>query len=124
LISFKNPSSARAGEGFFALRLWIDENHASFLILRGVGPRSLGGNMVEKKGQELLDLLFALLEKDANPVEVREYFEAWIREFDLDINNLNTDDIRILATCFLEKISSELTCGDITENSMPMLPQA
>jgi hypothetical protein len=59
-----------------------------------------------------------------NNTEVRQWFKDWIREFNLDEDKLSTEDLRLLATCFLERVSSDLIHNSEDPESYFMLPQA
>lgn len=87
-----------------------------------MGPL-LEGNMDSNlKGRELLEL-FLELSQTSTP-EVRELIQNWIKEFNLDEDKLSTEDLRLLATCYLENVSSSLIPSAEDEESYFMLPQA
>jgi hypothetical protein len=75
-----------------------------------------------KEGRELLEMFLEL--GGVNNDEVRQWFEDWIKEFDLDKDKLSTEDLRLLATCFLERVSSDLIHSNEDSDSYFMLPQA
>ena len=76
----------------------------------------------EKKGRELLEMFFELSGTDS--AEVRRYFKEWIQEFGLDEDNLTTNDLRVLTTCFLERVSADILHDEQDSDSYFMLPQA
>ncbi len=75
---------------------------------------------MEKKGEELLNWLLELSGLDNE--EVRRWLNDWIVEFEIDLNELSTEDLRILATCLLERVSADLVAPE--PSSKVMLPQA
>ena len=85
----------------------------------GIQPRGFGGNM-EKKGEDLLNWLLELSGLDNE--EMRQWLNDWIVEFNLDLEQLSTDDLRLLATCLLERVSADIVNPEPEESLM--LPQA
>ena len=76
---------------------------------------------MEKKGVELLNWLLQLSGLDNE--EMRQWLNEWIVEFNLDLEQLSTDDLRLLATCLLERVSADLTNPEPQDDFL-MLPQA
>lgn len=76
---------------------------------------------MEKKGEELLNWLLELSGLDNE--EMRQWLNDWIVEFNLDLEQLSTDDLRLLATCLLERVSADITSPETNEDAV-MLPQA
>lgn len=85
----------------------------------GILPAILGGNM-DKKGEDLLNWLLDFSGLDN--VEMRKWLNDWIVEFNLDLEQLSTDDLRLLATCLLERVSADMLAPEY--ETQVMLPQA
>jgi molybdopterin/thiamine biosynthesis adenylyltransferase len=75
---------------------------------------------MEKKGRELLEWLLELSGLDNE--QMRQWLNDWIVEFNLDLEQLSTDDLRLLATCLLEHVSADLANPE--QDDKFMMPQA
>jgi|GEM_PF-3080179 len=83
---------------------------------------SNNGEMSPKKGRELLEMFLEL--SGMNNPEMRAIVDGWIKEFHLNEDKLSTDDLRLLATCFLERVSSDMLHNNDDLDTYFMLPQA